>query len=171
MFGQELKSVGKNFSIQRPYHAVGLKYISIGDDFRAFGGLRIEAIDDYFGEPFTPEIIIGSDVSINYNCHIGSVNKIVIGNHVLLASNVFITDHFHGETSRESLEKPPLQRTIRSRGPVIIEESVLIGENAAIMPGVTIGHHAVIGSNAVVTTDVPPFAVVGGVPAKIIKQV
>ena len=44
-----------------------------------------------------------------------------------------------------------------------------IGDNAVIMPGVTIGQGAIIGSNAVVTKDVPAFSVVGGIPAKIIK--
>ena len=53
--------------------------------------------------------------------------------------------------------------------PVLIKEGAFIGINSVIMPGVTIGKHAVIGANSVVTKDVPPFAVVGGVPAKIIK--
>ena len=167
---RELKIVGINFFIQSPYHIVGPECISIGDNFSAFGGLRIEAIRRYFHEAFTPEIIIGNNVSINYNCHIGCVNKITIGNHVLIASNVFIADHFHGETSIISLEFPPLQRTFSSKGPVIIEDCVLIGEGAAILSGVRIGHNAVIGANAVVVTDVPPFAVVGGVPARILKQ-
>lgn len=56
--------------------------------------LRIEAHDFHNGVKFSPEIIIGDNVSINYDCHIGAINKIVIGNNVLLASKIFITDHF-----------------------------------------------------------------------------
>jgi len=58
-----------------------------------------------------------------------------------------------------------------SKGPVRIGNKVWIGDNAVIMDGVTIGDSAIIAANAVVTKDVPAYAVVGGVPAKVIKQV
>jgi acetyltransferase-like isoleucine patch superfamily enzyme len=56
-----------------------------------------------------------------------------------------------------------------SKGPVIIEDNVLIGEGAAILPNVTIGKNAIIGANAVITKDVPPNAVVGGVPGRVLR--
>jgi hypothetical protein len=58
----------------------------------------------------------------------------------------------------------------KSNRPIVVEEDCWIGMNAVIMPGVTIGRGAVVGSNAVVSRDVPPYAVVAGVPAQIIKQ-
>ncbi len=58
---------------------------------------------------------------------------------------------------------------LRSRGPIIIGHDVWIGRRAMIMSGVTIGNGAVIGAGAVVTKDVPPYAIVGGVPAKLIR--
>jgi acetyltransferase-like isoleucine patch superfamily enzyme len=56
-----------------------------------------------------------------------------------------------------------------SKGPVIIEDGVWIGEGACVLPGVRVGRFAIVGANAVVTRDVPPYTVVGGVPARPIR--
>ena len=58
----------------------------------------------------------------------------------------------------------------RSKGPVIIEDNVWIGEGVVILPNVRIGKSAIIGANSVVNADVPANAVIGGIPAKIIRQ-
>jgi len=76
----------------------------------------------------------------------------------------------HGDTSLAHLSLPPVCRPLFSKGKVIIEDDVWIGEGAAILPGVVIGRGAIIGTNAVVTKDVDPYTVVGGVPARIIKK-
>ena len=167
---REFKRVGKGFSIEYPFIVIGGKYISIGENFNSFSGLRLEAHESHLNNTYTPELLIGDNVSINYDCHIGCVNKINIGNNVLLASKIFITDHFHGEINESTLKYPPSLRKVVSRGPVIIEDNVWVGEGAAIMPGVTVGKNSIIGANAVVVKDIPPNSIVGGVPAKIIKQ-
>jgi acetyltransferase-like isoleucine patch superfamily enzyme len=167
---RELKKCGINFTICHPFNIVGARYISIGDNFQAFARLRLDAVDKYLGKEYHPEIIIGNNVNINFDCHIACINNITIGNNVLFSSKVFITDHFHGEVTREALKVPPSERLLFSKGPVIIEDNVWIGESAAIMPGVTIGHNSIIGANAVVVHDVPPYAIVGGVPGRVLKQ-
>ncbi|RZL62547.1 MAG: acyltransferase, partial [Pedobacter sp.] len=116
-------------------------------------------------------IIIGNDVSINFDCHIACVNKISIGNNVLMASKVFITDHFHGNASKASIALPPSKRVVESKGPVIIEDNVWVGEGVAIMPNVTIGQNSIIGANAVVTKSFPANSVIAGNPAKLIKTI
>lgn len=167
---KQLKKCGENPSILFPITSYGLKYISVGSNFNACSRLRIEAYDKHLNSSYTPEIIIGDNVNIGYDCHIGCVNKIIIGDNVLMASKIFITDHFHGDTSENNIKLPPNLRPVISKGPVIIEDNVWIGESVSIMPNVTIGKNSIIGANAVITKDVPENSVVAGNPAKIIKK-
>ncbi|MBO1922991.1 acyltransferase [Thiomicrorhabdus sp. 6S3-12] len=113
---------------------------------------------------------IGDNVSINFNCHIGCVNKILIGNNVLIASNVFITDHSHGSINEADLEKPPKDRALVSKGAVIIEDNVWIGDGVSIFANVTIGKNSIIGANSVVTKSIPENCVAVGTPAQVIKN-
>lgn len=168
---KQLKQSSNNFIVSFPITSIGLKYISIGDNFNACARFRLEAYDQHMENRYNPSIIIGDNVRIGYDCHIGCVNKIFISNNVLIASKVFITDHLHGDTTKESLALPPNSRKVVSKGPVVIEDNVWIGEGVAILPNVTIGRNSIIGANAVVTKDVPPNCVVAGNPAKVIKNI
>lgn len=167
---RQLKRCGKNPIIYYPVTTHGMQYVSIGDDFCAYSRLRLEAHDTHGSSAFTPQIVIGNNVSINYDCHIASINKVVIGNNVLIGSKVFIADHFHGDTDPGSLAIAPNSRQLVSKGSVIIEDNVWIGEGVAIMPNTVIGHNSIIGANAVVTKDIPPFTVAAGIPAKPIRS-
>lgn len=163
-------TVGSNPLIMRKIKVLGGENITIGDNFYCYWGQRIETYSRHNGERFSPQIIIGNNVSINPGCHIGAINRIEIQDGVLLASRVFITDHFHGDTTAQSLTIPPQKRKLISKGPVVIKKNAWLGEGVAVMPGVTIGCNAVVGANSVVTKDVPDNAVVAGVPARLIKQ-
>jgi acetyltransferase-like isoleucine patch superfamily enzyme len=166
-----IKKAGNNFSAQYPINYVGLKYISIGNNFSCFSRLRLEAFDKHLSNSYSPIINIGNNVSINFDCHIACVNNIMIGNNVLIASKVFITDHSHGEINAINLQIPPSERKVISKGPVIIEDNVWVGEGVAIMPDVTIGKNSIIGANAVVTKSFPKDSLIGGNPAKLIKVI
>lgn len=159
---------GEHVFIQSPSFLLGLKYMSVGKNFSSLPGLRVECIDTYEGKHFSPKLIIGDGVSFNYYCHVGCINRIEIGNHVMIGSYVLITDHSHGALERTNV--PVAKRQLLTKGPVIIEDNVWIGEHACIMPGVTIGEGSIIGANAVVTHNVPPYSVAVGVPAKVVKQ-
>lgn len=83
--------------------------------------------------------------------------------------NVTITDNSHGYITKNETHTPPLKRPLYSKGPVIIGKNVWVGDKATILPNVNIGDGAIIGANAVVTKDVPPYSVAVGNPAKIVK--
>lgn len=154
-----------------PFGIVGGKYIELGDNVILGKDCRLEATDEWRGERFSPRMVLGNNVVINPLCHIGCINEVVIGDYVTIGERCYISDHLHGDSSYAQLQLPPRHRPLFSKGKVVIGECATIGENCAIMPGVTIGAHCVIGANSVVTKDVPPYSVVAGVPAKVLKIV
>jgi len=163
------KKCGANLHLSLPVCVQGKGSISVGKNFRAFSGLRLEAIEKHNNQLFQPALIIGDDVSVNYNCHIGCSHAITIGDRVLIGSRVLITDHSHGDTTAKSKDIPPGLRILYSKGPVVVEDDVWLGEGVCVMPGVRIGRGAIIGANAVVTKDIPPYGIAAGTPARTIR--
>lgn len=106
-------------------------------------------------------ISIGEDTIIGDHAFLDGRAKITIGSHVDIASSVMIYNSEH------DLESENFTARLE---PVEIENYVFIGPRAIILPGVKIGKGAVVGAGAVVTKDVPEFAIVGGVPAKVIGE-
>ena len=149
---------------------VGAEHIHIKDGTVFGDGLYLTAWDNYNGQYFTPYIEIGKNCCIGDYNHITCINKIIIGNNLLTGKWITITDNSHGTTDKKSLLSSPIKRFLHSKGPVIIGNNVWIGDKASILPGVTIGDGAVIAANAVVTRDVPAYTVVGGNPAKLLKN-
>jgi len=107
-----------------------------------------------------PSLEIGDNSGVGENCRIGS--NTTIGNNVMMAPDVIICTENHKYT------KETYEGWIKK--PVVIEDNVWIGYRVIILPGVRVGENAIIGAGAVVTKDVPPYAIVGGVPAKVIKM-
>lgn len=116
-------------------------------------------------------ISIGNGVSLGEYCHITAMSSIIIGDGTLTGRFVLITDNSHGHTDGSDSEIPPLQRSIQSKGGITIGKNVWIGDKTTILPNVTIGDGTIIAANTVVTKDVPPYAVVAGNPARIIKTI
>lgn len=159
--------IGTNSMILKP------QYISIGIGSSLGNRTTLACYDnikDLSGKLYSPYIQIGNGVSIGEDAHISCINKILIGDNVLTGKKVLISDNAHGASIKDLLNAAPLTRPLVSKGPVIIEDNVWIGEKASILPGVHIGKGAIIGANAVVTKDVPPYSIVAGIPAIIIKQ-
>lgn len=117
------------------------------------------------------KISIGKSCSFGAYNHITSANSITIGDNFVTGKWVTITDNSHGLSTKEDMMIHPFHRKIISKGPVCIGNNVWIGDKVTILPNVTIGDGAIIAANAVVTKDVPPFSVVGGNPAKLIKKI
>lgn len=117
-----------------------------------------------------PLLYIGRNTDIGQYAHITAVSKISIGDNVVTGRRVTITDNSHGDFIFEHLNQHPFKRPIVSKGPVVIEDFVWIGQNVVILAGCTIGKGAIIAAGAVVTKSIPPYSVAAGVPAKIIKK-
>jgi acetyltransferase-like isoleucine patch superfamily enzyme len=111
------------------------------------------------------DIVIGDHTRIGI--HNTIIGPVCIGSHVNLAQGVTITalNHRFEDTTKRIDEQGITTKS------VVIGDDVWIGANAVVLPGVTIGNHCVVAAGAVVTKDVPGNSLVGGVPAKLIKQI
>ena len=108
---------------------------------------------------------VGDNFYANHGCTILDCNYIRIGKNCLLAPHVCISAAAH-----------PIDPTLRTSGaeftaPISIGDNAWIGANATICPGVTLGNNVVVGAGAVVTKSFPDNVVIGGVPAKIVKEI
>lgn len=110
------------------------------------------------------DVTIGDYTRIGIHCTV--IGPVCIGSHVNLAQGITVTalNHNFGDAARRIDEQGVSTR------PVTIGDDVWIGANAVILPGVTIGCHCVVAAGAVVSKDVPDNTLVGGVPAKVLKQ-
>lgn len=116
-----------------------------------------------FYTDFGKNIRVGKRVFINHCCEFMDRGGITIGNDVLIGPKVNLITINHPLN--------PAQRRATFTAPIVIKNGAWIGAAATIMPGVTIGENSIVAAGAVVTKDVPDDIVVGGVPAKIIREI
>jgi len=125
-------------------------------------GMKVKGTIHMWARFFNPSgISIGEDTIIGDHAFLDGRAPIKIGNHIDIASDVMIYNSQHDLEAEDFATRD---------GPVVIGDYVFIGPRAVILPGVTIGRGAVIAAGAVVTKDVIDFAIVGGVPAKVIGE-
>ena len=154
--------------IRFPIIIRGKKWIDFGKNLTTGRRCRIE-VNGVFEKPV---LTFGENDNIGDDVRIAAAERIIIGNNVLMGSKVLIIDNSHGAYKGDNQDCPdtPPNRRVIYTDPIVIEDNVWIGEGAVIQMGVTIGYGSIIGANAVVTKDVPPKCIVGGVPACIIKR-
>lgn len=147
----------------------GKKYISISKGFTTGGYCRLEAY------PLNEEVVLqfGENVQMNDFVHITAMKSVVIGDNVLMASKIYISDCSHGSYANNEFDSdpliPPIERKMFAKE-VIIKNNVWLGEFVSVLPGVTIGEGCIVGANSVVTHDLPDFVIAVGTPAKPIKK-
>lgn len=152
-----------------PVDIRGRKHIKWGSNFIMGFGCRMEAY------PENGEIVlhIGDNVQFQDAVHITARSRVVIGNDVLMASKIYISDCSHGEYSGSEMDSSPLlrpgSRPLSSKD-VVIGDRVWLGEFVSVLPGVTIGEGTIVGSNSVVSKDLPANVIAVGIPAKPIKR-
>jgi acetyltransferase-like isoleucine patch superfamily enzyme len=165
LFRARCTSVGKGFRLARLPFVESHAKIYIGDDVNIFG-----KVDIFSGRIFDePRLVIHNRVDIGHNVTFIVNKEIVIEDDVNIASGVRFmdTDAHPRDTSARIADLPPTPEEIR---PVRICRNAWIGHNVFVLKGVTIGEGAIIGVNSVVLSDIPPYSVAIGNPARVIVK-
>jgi acetyltransferase-like isoleucine patch superfamily enzyme len=155
--------------IRFPIDIRGKKYMSISKGFTTGIGCRLEAY------PINNQktLFFGANFQMNDYVHITAMESVTIGNNVLLASKIYISDCSHGSYSGDINDSnpniAPVDRSLFSK-PVLIEDNVWLGEFVSVLPGVTIGKGTIVGANSVVSKSLPEYVIAVGIPAKPIKK-
>ena len=149
----------------------GCKYINFGEGLTTGINCRFDCFPG--NNASAKKLIFGSNVQLNDYVHIVAMDNVTIGNNVLMASHVFISDNSHGsyigDNSDSSPDIPPIQREYKT-SPVVIGDNTWIGEGVIIMPGVTIGKGCIIGAHSIVNKSIPDYTLAVGSPAKVVKE-
>jgi len=165
LFRARCASVGKRFRLFRLPYVMSHAEIRIGDDVNFFG-----KVDIMSGRIFdNPRLIIQNRVDIGHNVGFVVNKEIVIEDDVNVASGVrFMDSDAHPKDTQDRIaDLPPKPEEIK---PVRICKNAWIGQNVFILKGVTVGEGAIIGVNSVVITDIPPYSVAIGNPARVVAK-
>lgn len=139
------------------------KNVTIGEGTTILTGSRIQLYP--VGEEI-PKIVFGRKCYIGYHNTFLAAADIIIGDEVLMASNILISSENHSTDPESPI--PYMDQPLRAK-PVHIGDGTWLGERVMVMPGVTIGKKCVIGGGSVVTKDIPDFCIAVGSPARVVK--
>lgn len=163
-YGHRFYAIGKRSYIEKPLKLNFPSTMKIGEDVHVAKFSWLMGNVNKFSQGITLEI--GNRTTIGNFAHIVALDKIVIGNDVLIADRVFISDSMH---SYQDIYRAVKEQGTFVCGEVSIGDGSWIGENVCIL-GSRIGRHVIVGANSVVTNDLPDYCVAAGIPAKIIKS-
>jgi acetyltransferase-like isoleucine patch superfamily enzyme len=171
------RSLRRRWRINRHAAAGGffIRYPVEGEVLEALDSGRLEIGEHTLLEPgcwltLAPEarIRIGEGCFLNKNTMLAALELIEIGDHVMFANNCFVGDADH---RYDDPEVPVTWQGFEPQGPVRIGSNCWFGVGCVVTGGVEIGERSVIGSNSVVTRDIPPGVIAAGVPAKVIREI
>jgi acetyltransferase-like isoleucine patch superfamily enzyme len=118
--------------------------------------------------PEEARIRIGSGTFLNRGVMVASLGLVEIGEHCMFANGCYVTDASH---RYDDPDLPVPWQGFTTKGPTRIGDNTWCGVNVVVTSGVTIGQRCVIGANSVVTSDIPPFSVAAGTPARVIREI
>lgn len=151
--------------VRRPFYLRGKKSMVFGEGLTTGHSCRFDLPGDHV------TLTIGKHCEMGDNVHIVAHEEVRIGDNVLMASKIFISDTNHGEYKGVNSSSP--MTSPNSRAPttkrVYIGNNVWIGENVCVLPGVSIGDGCIIGANSVVNKDIPKHCIAVGIPTKVVK--
>lgn len=168
----------KNLNIDLPRRIVNSEYITMGDDVYLGPNCLLVAIAQYPGVSmnapegtpvahYQPSIVVGNRVTSTGGLQIGAMDEVVIEDDVILATNINITDGFHGY---QRVDVPYKFQAMERIQPIRIKRGSWVGQNVVIGPGVVVGENSIIGANSVVLDSVPDRCIAVGSPARVIKR-
>ena len=158
--------MGRRVVLDKPAKINNPSAVSIGNFTTLTAGAVLADLKP--GQGRYPKIKIGTYCTFMYRFQCNAAESVIIGNYVLAASNVLITDSDHVV---EPQGIPVTKNNKFKSKPVTIGNNCWIGQNVVILKGVTIGDNCIIGANSVVTRDVEANSVAAGNPARIIKKI
>jgi len=161
------------FRAGRGPRLLGLSHMRVGSNFNAGDSLWLEAVVEYAGQQFSPQLVIGDNATLSDAVHIACLHSITIGSGLLSGSGVLISDHAHGVYRGADQSDPaiaPAQRPLYSAGDIVIGKNVWLGDGVVVLAGARIGDGAVIGANSVVTGTIPAATIAIGAPAKAVRR-
>jgi acetyltransferase-like isoleucine patch superfamily enzyme len=124
--------------------------------------------DVWITAPDAARVRIGKDTFLNLGVMVAALQLVEIGDHCMFANGCFVTDASH---RFDDPDRPVTWQGFDSKGPTRIGDNVWCGAHVVVTSGVTIGERSVIGANSVVTTDIPPYSIAAGVPARVIRAI
>ncbi len=154
------KKCGRNLRVDSGVTILGFENISLGDNISIMKNSYIYAHDG-------GELTIGDNFTLNSNSQLGaSFGKIIIGSDCAIAPNCIL------RASNHRFDNPdiPFRKQGHTYGEIILEDDIWIASNCVITPDTVIGRSSIIGAGSVVTKDIEPYSIVGGVPAKLIRK-
>jgi acetyltransferase-like isoleucine patch superfamily enzyme len=164
MWAGAFASYGRRSVIQLPVRLRGVARIAVGNEVFIGSGSWLNVEGEADGDV---ALSIGSGTSMVGGSVISAARPVRIGRRVLMARNVYISDHMH---AFEDLSKAVLEQGIARTAPVEIGDGAWLGQNVVVGPGVRVGRGAVVGANSVVLADVADYTVVAGAPARLIRR-
>lgn len=150
-----------------PVYMRGKESLEYGEGFNIGYGCRFDLINTS-----KKTLFIGQNFEAGDYCHFVALNEVIIGDNVLFASKIFVSDTHHGIYNGEGCSSPyekPNDRVLATSS-VHIGNNVWIGDNVVILPGSYIGDGSIIGANSVVNGLIPEKTIAVGSPAKVIKK-
>ncbi len=160
------KKLGSRSVFIKPIRIYGKHNISLGDNVKFGEFSRVEALDEWRGTKYYPNLVIGNNTSFEQSAHITCASNLIIGENCTFSSRVMITTISHDYSQ---INKSVLDNEIHTSD-VKIGNNCFIGMDVKIFPGVQIGDNVIIGANSIVMHDLPSYTVCVGVPAKPIKK-
>lgn len=153
--------------LKRPRRIEGSRHMSFGERVVISEHSWVAAFDRYAGHAYSPQLRIGSDVTIGRYVCITAINEIEIGDGCLFSEHVYISDHIHEHHPDAGLL---VRQPLHSKGPVRIGPSCFLGYRVSVLPGVVLGAHCVVGAHSVVTKSFAAYSMLAGAPAQVIRR-